>query len=310
MNVRTAHRPSVTRLLHCAAVLALAASGIPAQAATTQADKPAQPTLPTDPAQLMKAMAEALDRHANEIVLTRGDQKIDQGQLADVIRTMPVAMANQGFQAVTQRAMEILLNQQAMIDAAMKEGLDKDPAYLKTAKLLQARALADVWLQRAIDRAVTDQALRSLYDRDYADKPGPEQVRARIILVPSEAEAQHVITRAQSGTDFAELARAYSKHETASKGGDLGYTTEDAVAPEIAHLMFALSPGQVTPFALRTADGYLIVRVEGRSRRAALTFEEARPKLEASLRAEAARKAVEKIMVDVRVTNPSIAPKK
>jgi peptidyl-prolyl cis-trans isomerase C len=196
---------------------------------------------------------------------------------------------------------------------ARKEGLDKDPAVIRRENIATERVLSDAWLARKGDAAVTDQALRVRYARDVAGRPGPVEVRARLILVPTVEEARDIIGKAQAGADFGELARTLSKDASAINGGDLGYVGQEAVAPEIGPIMFALLPGQVTTFPMKSPAGYYILRVEGRRQRATPSFEEARPGLERALRAEAAQTAISSVLAGIKMapgTPPSGPTKK
>jgi peptidyl-prolyl cis-trans isomerase C len=269
----------------------------------TPPSQPAKPLPPlaANPAEMMAAMAHELDKNPDQGVMVLETITITQSEMADVIREMPVAMASLGFSEVSRRALDILINQKAMVLNALKEGLDKDPAVIRRTKALRDRALADAWLNKVAATTITDDALHARYDRDIAGKPGPYEVRARLIVVPTLDEARMIIEKAQNGGDFAELARTYSKDVTAPNGGDLGYASENAVSPEIGTAMFALNLGQVTPFPMKSPAGYFVLRVEGRRQRGTPTFEEARPQLEAALRAEAVNETIKNVMAHIRM---------
>lgn len=296
---------ATSRALACAGLMLSGAAH--AQGTTPQADAAHEPMRPliAYPATIMAAMAHELDKQPDQAVLVMQTMTITQGEMADVIRAMPVSAANLGFAVVSRRALDTLIAQKTFVLNAMKDGVDKDPAFVRGLSALREKALADVWLARKADAAVTDQALHARYDRDIAGKPAPDEVRARVIVVPDEDQARGIISKLQDGVDFAEQARAKSKDGTAPEGGDLGYVTQEAVSPEIGHIIFALNPGQVTAFPVRTAAGFVILRVEGRRQRAAPTFAEARPGLEAALRGDATRAAIDKVLSHVKIAKPA-----
>ena len=144
-------------------------------------------------------------------------------------------------------------------------------------------------------------SLHTRYDRYIAGKPGPDEVRARVILAPTEEEARALIGKAQGGADFAELARQYSKDPTAAQGGDLGYVVLEAVSPEVGSVMFSMPLGQVTAYPVNSIAGYFVIRVEGRRQRATPAFDEARAVLERAERADAVRLAVSKVVDDIKI---------
>jgi foldase protein PrsA len=91
--------------------------------------------------------------------------------------------------------------------------------------------------------------------------PAVEQVRARHILVMSEAEAMDVLVKLRSGESFATLAKQYSQDKGSSDvGGDLGFFPRGVMPAEIEAVAFALSPGQ-TSGIVKTDFGYHIVEV-------------------------------------------------
>jgi peptidyl-prolyl cis-trans isomerase C len=286
-------------------------SPVLAEDASTQVPSAATPTQPVplaaNPAEMMAAMAQELDRNGNVVVLMLADKPITQADMADVVRSMPVNFASLGFEEVSRRALDVLVGQKAMALDAQKEGLDKDPDVIRRSKTAVERTLADAWLTRHGNAAVTGAALHARYASEIAGKPGPEEVRARVILLPTAEEAQSVIAKAQAGADFVTLAKTYSKAPNASMGGDLGYATLDALAPEIGPVIFALPPGQMTAYPVHSPVGYFVIRVEGRRQRGTPTFEEAKPRLEGELRAEAASTMIHAVLQHLklaRLANP------
>ena len=130
-------------------------------------------------------------------------------------------------------------------------------------------------------------------------------------MVATDAEARSVIEKLQHGADFADLARQVSKDPSAKNGGDLGYLPLEAMAPEIGSVVFALAPGQVTPYPVRALFGYFVLRVEGRRQRATPTFDEVRLQLERDLRAVAVRDAITSLLNEIKFApgaKPNLLP--
>jgi peptidyl-prolyl cis-trans isomerase C len=293
----------------CAVMFGLLICG-PLQAAGTPDALPASKQiipLQSNPAETLAAMARYFDKDADVVVLKVEGMPITQGDAADVIRSMPASLASLGLPEVYRRAMDVLIRQKAMVLNARKLGLDKDPIVVHGEQVAAERVEADAWLHRKADDAVTPEALHARYDRDIAGRPGPDEVRARVILVSTAEEARGLIAKAQAGADFADLARQFSKDPTASAGGDLGFVPLEAVSPEVGSAMFSLSPGQITPYPVNSVSGYFLVRVEGRRQRATPTFDEVHEKLERQLRSEAVRVAIASLLSDVKLA-PAAKP--
>lgn len=301
-----AHHRRAWLLISLCISLATAAPAVAEAPAVGQKGQPQGEQLPVatpiaHPEVLMEAMAHEFEKEPDHKVLVLGNMAITQGEMADVVRTMPPSLANMGFAVVARRALDTLIAQKTFVQMAIRDGVDKDPAFTRRQNVLREKALADIWLGRKADTAVTDKALHDRYQTDVLSQPTPVEVRARVILVPDEDQAARIIAKAQNGDDFPDLARSFSKDATAQQGGDLGYVTMQAVAPEIGHVIFALAPGQVNAFPLKVPSGYVVVRVEGRQQRAQPTFEEARPTLEAAIRADATRATIAEVLSKIRL---------
>lgn len=314
MNLSTtSRRPRLpAAALFAGIVLAPFAAARAAEAPPPKPELPETPTAPaysakvgpmilSNPVEALTAMADKLDQYAGSVAMEVDGQPISEGQVADMIRAMPVSMASLGFAALHQRALDQLFRQKILAAAGEKQGLAKDPTVRRRMDEAAERALAEAWLTRAAETAVTAPMVRARYDRDIAGKPGPEEVRARVILTATEQEAKDLIGKVQAGMDFADLAHTFSKDASSAAGGDLGYVRVEALGPEVGAAIFALSPGQFTLFPIRTQAGFFIVRVEGRRQRATPTFEEANGELVRQLRREAVVDAIKARAAEVKI---------
>lgn len=314
------HPPRTRRHGTPSGLLALSLFGLllanPARAADTDSPAPASPrswssaayqipAVKADPATTLATMANHLEQQPDFVVLRFESMPITRHDLAGVIRAMPLGMASLSFDEVYNRALDVSVRQKAMVMRARLENLDKDPVVIHQSEIAVEHVLADAWLKRRADAAVTDKALHERYDRDIAGKPGPDKVRARVILVPTEAEAKTLIEQLRQGADFADLARQRSQDPTAANGGDLGYVTRDTISPDVAAAMFSLAPGEITPYPVASLLGYYIIRAEGRSNARTPTFDEARATLESDIRADAIREAIGSLLTNVQFTLPS-----
>ena len=70
-----------------------------------------------------------------------------------------------------------------------------------------------------------------------------------------------------------------SKDPTGATGGDLGFNTRDGLTPEIGAVAFALPPGQVAVYPVRSAGAWFIVKVDERRRGAVPGFASVRERL-------------------------------
>ena len=117
-------------------------------------------------------------------------------------------------------------------------------------------------------------------------------MRARHILVGTEAEAKAVLEELSRGADFATLARVTSKDADGRNGGDLGFFRRDQVWPAFAEAAFGLQPGQIAAAAVHNEFGWHIVRTEERRLVAPPALSEIREQLRRELTTQAVREAI------------------
>jgi peptidyl-prolyl cis-trans isomerase SurA len=76
-----------------------------------------------------------------------------------------------------------------------------------------------------------------------------------------QAKAEAVLKDAQSGSDFAKLAKNNTQDSDAAKGGDLGFRTQASLPTPIVTAVSSLRPNQVNPQLIRTAGGFEIIKL-------------------------------------------------
>jgi peptidyl-prolyl cis-trans isomerase C len=142
------------------------------------------------------------------------------------------------------------------------------------------KVLMEALLQRTGKAAQTDQALHKVYDEAIKQMGPQQEVRARHILVASEAEAKEIEAELKKGADFATLAKQKSKDPSAAtNGGDLGWFTKDQMVPEVAEVAFKLDKGQISD-PVHTQFGWHIIKVEDKRIKPTPTFDQVKPQLE------------------------------
>ncbi|HBK08049.1 MAG TPA: hypothetical protein DDZ81_19710 [Acetobacteraceae bacterium] len=267
------HPRSISRLLALAAII-VSATGALAQTPDTLPEG-LPPPGPEAFASLQALEAE-LDRSAGTVVAEVGPHAVTWGDIADVIRTMPPIAGGVPFPVLYQRAATQQMEQEALALRGETAGLDKDPVVQRRMRNAADQALATEVIRRSLAPNLTDQALHATYDALVANKPAPDEVDIRLIMVNTKPEATALIGQLHSGASFAELATKYSKDGTAQNGGELGYARQDVMSPEIGVVAFAMAPGQTTAYPVKSGNAWFIIRVESRRQPPAPSFEDAR----------------------------------
>jgi peptidyl-prolyl cis-trans isomerase C len=191
---------------------------------------------------------------------------------------------------------------------ADKKKLGDTDAFKRKLALARNRLLSETLLEQAAKEAVTDTAMRAIYD-DAAKKMGAEQeVRARHILVETEDEAKAVLAELKGGADFAELAKTKSKDKTAAaQGGDLGYFTKDQMVPEFANVAFALEPGKLSE-PVKSQFGWHIIKVEDKRARSVPAFDKVKDQIQDFLVRKAQTEMVAKLRTEGKVERLDAKP--
>ena len=149
--------------------------------------------------------------------------------------------------------------------------------------------------------AVTDAAMRQVYDEAVKSAAAEPEVRARHILVPTEAEAKTILAEIKKGTDFAEMARQKSKDPgAAAEGGDLGYFTKDQMVPEFAEVAFKLNKGEVSE-PVKSQFGWHIIKVEDKRNKPVPPFENVKDQVETYVTRKAQAEYIGKLREGAKV---------
>jgi peptidyl-prolyl cis-trans isomerase C len=206
----------------------------------------------------------AAPKNANPVVAIVGPYKIHMSDLQADLQSVPA----QAQQLPPDQLYQMLLSQEvdrkAVLAAALKAGLEKDPAVAQQMQDAANIKLENAYVQSKVLSQVSDAAVLAQYNKEYANKPGPEQVQARQILVQTESQAQDIITQLNQGANFATLAQKDSIDPGAKNGGELGWFAQSEMVPAFANAAFALKPGEYTKTPVQTQFGWHVILCEGK----------------------------------------------
>jgi len=159
-------------------------------------------------------------------------------------------------------------------EANLKANTGGDAQYQDTLKM-QGLSEADVlnflalYQKVTADIKVNDQQIKDYFDKNKDSFGHPETVKARHILVNTEAEAKAIIAQlkatpaAQLETVFQQLAKDKSIEPGAKdSGGDLGTFGRGQMVPEFEKAAFAQKVGTFSTEPVKTEFGYHVILVE------------------------------------------------
>jgi peptidyl-prolyl cis-trans isomerase C len=232
---------------------------------------------------MLQQLADQFDRTPNTVVADVGGTPITLGMVAEQVRGLPPIWGSAPAKMILEYAASNLIQTRMLVLKARQLGLDKAPKTQRQIAVATDNVLASAVLQNAAEGKVTPSAINDLFDRDYAGKPGPEEVWVRIIATASETNAQEALKKIHDGMDFASAVQAFSVDPSKEAGGDLGYVTVEKLPPALAAVAFALSPGQISAVPVQSGPLWYILEVEGRRQGGSYSLQDATPKLRADL---------------------------
>lgn len=178
-----------------------------------------------------------------------------------------------------REALEALIDQRLLALEAVRRRLHETPEARRRLADAEERILGNVLMETAVADAVSDEAVRRVYEEQSRLVPPQDEVRARHILVASRDEAREVLRQLEDGADFAALARQVSLDPaTRLEGGDIGYFTAAGILPEFGRVAFATPRGAVSePF--QTEAGWHVLTVIDRRPQPRPSLDEMRPSI-------------------------------
>ncbi len=201
---------------------------------------------------------------ADKVVATVDDAEIRESHVRKLYDTLPAQYKQAPYQFLKAQLVEQLVNMRIIQNAALAEKYDTQAEFDKTVADMRMQALQEYYLQKKIDEAVTDEALKAEYEKATKDFKAEAEVRARHILLKEEQEAKDVITKLNEGGDFEAMAKELSTGPSGPNGGDLGYFVKSRMVPEFAEAAFAMENGKHSVEPVKTQFGWHVIKVEDR----------------------------------------------
>lgn len=216
--------------------------------------------LPTIAGPLLTSSVLAQD---DPVVATVNGNHITRSEVEQAYVRLPEQYRQAPMEAVFEPLSEQMIDGELILEQAVADDLASDPDIAAEIENARANVIRQALVGRAIDAAMTDEALQAAYEEKKSDPAFTyEEVKARHILVAEEAEAIEVIAALDAGGDFEELAKEKSTGPSGPNGGDLGYFQQGAMVPEFGDAAFAMEPGTYTKEPVKTDFGYHVIMVE------------------------------------------------
>ena len=200
-----------------------------------------------------------------------------------------------------RRVLDEVIDQKLLASEAERRGLDNSALAQRRLEATRERILGDMLVETVVNNTISDRAVETIYQEQLRLARTSEEIRTRLILSRTRAEADAVVGILAQGAAFEAVAMERSVDEaTRFSGGDLGYSTLDVMPQAYANALRDRPAGStVGPF--QTEGGWAVLRVEDRRRETPPTLEQARPQIVRYLTYEGVRQLLEELRGKARV---------
>jgi peptidyl-prolyl cis-trans isomerase C len=262
---------------------------------------------------LSSALAAFAQATPDPLIARVNGVEIHQSDLALAEEDVGQNLPQGGPEAKHDYLVSYLTDMILIAQAAEQKHVQDDPDFKRHAAFARNKVLMEVLLQTEGKKALTDQALRAVYDDAAKQMGDEEEVHARHILFrvatpaddkaskEAEDKVKAVIERLKKGEDFAKLANELTEDPSGRKdGGDLGYFTKDQMVPEFSTVAFKLDKGSISD-PIKTQFGWHVLKVEDKRKRQPPEFDKVKPQLETFVERKAQMELVNKLRADAKI---------
>jgi len=238
-----------------------------------------------------------LDARAAEdpVVAIVTGTKIHKSMLAAAQQLLPQQYQQIPLEQIYPALVDTVIDMKLAAADARSRKLHEEADFKVLMARIEDQMLQRSVLQRELNAAVTDDAVKARYDKMVKDMGESKEVHARHILVKTEDEAKQIIKDLKGGADFEATAKEKSTGPSGPNGGDLGFFAKGQMVPAFEKAAFALDKGQVTDDPVQTQFGWHVIKVEDKRKAEVLKFDSVKEKLRGELSQERGTAYVSKL---------------
>jgi len=195
---------------------------------------------------------------------------------------------------------------------AEDQKLGASPEFAKRVQFNRNKLLMSALLDKVGKDALTEDAMRKVYDDAIKQVPPEEEVHARHILIraaagddkaskAAEDKIKAVIVRLNKGEDFNKVATEVTEDPSGkANGGDLGYFSKEQMVPEFADVAFSTEKGKISA-PVKTQFGWHVIKVEDKRQKPPPSYDDVKPQLESFVGRKAQAELVTKLRESAKV---------
>lgn len=245
------------------------------------------------------------------LVAKVNDVEIHQSDL-DIIETEAGQIPPMSPDAKKDYLVAFMTDMILVSKAAQDQKLGDGPEFAKKLEFNRNKLLMSALLDKTGKAALTDEAMRKVYDDAIKQVPPEEEVHARHILIraaagddkaskAAETKIKAVIARLKKGEDFAKVAGEVTEDPSGkANGGDLGFFSKEQMVPEFSDVAFSLDKGKISE-PVKTQFGWHVIKVEEKRQKPAPAFDDVKDQIEAFVTRKAQAELVTKLRESAKI---------
>ncbi|PXX47333.1 peptidylprolyl isomerase [Undibacterium pigrum] len=225
---------------------------------------------------LVVLLATALPAMAQTLATVNG-KTIPTSRLETLVKQVTAQGQQQDSPQLRAMLRQELINREVLIQEAEKSGLANNAEVKQAIEASRQSILVRALMIEQLKKSpVSDAEVQAEYDKLKA-QAGDKEYHLYHILLEKEDEAKAIISKLKAGAKFEELAKQSKDAGSASKGGDLDWSTPNNWDPTFATAVKALQKGQFTETPVKSQAGFHIIKLDDTRTAKFPTMEEVKP---------------------------------
>ncbi len=222
---------------------------------------------------------------------TVNGQDITERDIGEILQVVPGANFEQMTKEQQKQIVDQAIDKKLLAEKALKAGMEKEPEFKEALESIKKDLALELWMKKQFDAlTLKESELKDFYNKNSDMFKKPESAKARHILLATEDDAKAVIKELKAAKDvtakFISLAKEKSTGPSGPSGGELGWFDRKRMVKEFSDAAFALKKGSYTKTPVKTQFGYHVILLEDKKPAQTVSFKEAKPNIEQSLKVE------------------------
>ena len=233
----------------------------------------------------------------NGVAAVVNGEKLTVAEIKKIYDNTPQINTQEKWDVFYPKALNAWVDSKLVQQAANKSDVKNSKEFKEQVELFSNDLASRLYLKQEVEKKITDNDLKNLYNQYKTNFVSEKEMRARHILVDNEATANDIIKKVKKGEKFDTLAQKHSKEKRA----DLGWFTKNMMVPEFGNAAFSMKKGELSQKPVKTQFGYHVIYVDDLRDSKPLSYEQAEPQLKGVLAQEAIKGDIGNIVKGAKI---------